>query len=97
MSANSGRTLTVSGHDLAKNGSSNTGAPWEDAGTVLKPTTPTRKPQPVSISAAFSMQHHFEEAKSEGNATKSILYTLQVLEDILVALILYSAVLTDTM
>uniref|UniRef100_A0A3P9K1U6 5'-nucleotidase, cytosolic IAb n=1 Tax=Oryzias latipes TaxID=8090 RepID=A0A3P9K1U6_ORYLA len=56
MSANSGRTLTTSGQDLAKNGnSSNTKAPWKDAGTVLQPTTPTRKPQPPKPQNAITI------------------------------------------
>uniref|UniRef100_A0A3P9I760 5'-nucleotidase, cytosolic IAb n=1 Tax=Oryzias latipes TaxID=8090 RepID=A0A3P9I760_ORYLA len=56
MSANSGRTLTTSGQDLAKNGnSSNNKAPWKDAGTVLQPTTPTRKPQPPKPQNAITI------------------------------------------
>lgn len=50
MSLNSSQTLTIGGQDLMKNGSR---IPREDARAVLKPSTPTKKPQPVSISAVF--------------------------------------------
>lgn len=58
MSLNNGQTLTASGQDLTRNGSNNR-APWEDARMVLKPSTPTRKPKPVSIPTPYLMQHPF--------------------------------------
>lgn len=47
MSVSSSQTLTISGQDLSRNGSNR--APWEDAKANLKPSTPSRKPKPVSI------------------------------------------------
>ncbi|XP_018545458.1 cytosolic 5'-nucleotidase 1A [Lates calcarifer] len=58
MSLNNGQTLTVSGHDLTRNGSSSSSssrAPWEDARTVLKPSTPTRKPKPLKPENAVTI------------------------------------------
>lgn len=46
MSVNSSPTLAISGQDLSRNGSSR--APWEEARANLKPSTPSRKPKPVS-------------------------------------------------
>lgn len=61
MSVDNGQSLSVSGQDLTRNGSSssssscsNIRAPWEDGKEVLKPSTPTRKPKPVSI---LTFQH----------------------------------------
>lgn len=45
-------SLTGSGQDLTSSGNR---AQWEDARMALKPSTPTRKPKPVST--AFRMQH----------------------------------------
>lgn len=46
MSVNNSQTLAVSGQDLSRNGSSR--VPWEDARANLKPSSPSRKPKPVS-------------------------------------------------
>ncbi|XP_044079895.1 cytosolic 5'-nucleotidase 1A-like isoform X3 [Siniperca chuatsi] len=54
MSINNGQTLTASGKDFTRNGSSSR-APWEDARTVLKPSTPTRKPKPPKPENAITI------------------------------------------
>ncbi|XP_049451496.1 cytosolic 5'-nucleotidase 1A-like isoform X2 [Epinephelus fuscoguttatus] len=71
MSLNNGHALTASGQDLT---SSSSRAPWEDARTALKPSTPSRKPKPpkpqnaitigVSARVLFNMekeQHIYEQ------------------------------------
>ncbi|XP_039897619.1 cytosolic 5'-nucleotidase 1A-like [Simochromis diagramma] len=45
MSLNNGQSLNVGGQDFTKNGDNSSRAPWEDARTVLRPSTPTRKPK----------------------------------------------------
>lgn len=47
MSVSGSPALAISGQDVSRNGSSR--APWEEARANLKPpTTPSRKPKPVS-------------------------------------------------
>lgn len=53
MSVSNSQTLTISGQDLSRNGSNR--APWEDAKANLKPSTPSRKPKPVSITSYCSL------------------------------------------
>lgn len=59
MSLNNGQSLNVGGQDFTKNGDNSSRAPWEDARTVLRPSTPTRKPKSVSIYTAFCLQYPF--------------------------------------
>lgn len=55
MSLNNGQTLTVTGQDVTRNGSSSSGAPWEDSTTARLPSTPTRKPKPVSDQQTYTI------------------------------------------
>uniref|UniRef100_A0A1A8HYT9 5'-nucleotidase, cytosolic IA n=1 Tax=Nothobranchius kuhntae TaxID=321403 RepID=A0A1A8HYT9_NOTKU len=55
MSLNSSQTLTVSGQDLVRNGSSSGRPPWEEARAALKPSTPTKKPQPPKPQNAITI------------------------------------------
>uniref|UniRef100_A0A8D3A3X8 Cytosolic 5'-nucleotidase 1A-like n=1 Tax=Scophthalmus maximus TaxID=52904 RepID=A0A8D3A3X8_SCOMX len=60
MSLNNSQTLTVSGQDLTRNGSSTNSsssgrAPWDNARVVLKPSTPTRKPKPPKPENAITI------------------------------------------
>lgn len=51
MSLNNSQTLT-SGQDSTRNGSNSNRAPWEGVRAGLKPSTPTRKPESVSITSS---------------------------------------------
>ncbi|KAF7662986.1 hypothetical protein LDENG_00222250 [Lucifuga dentata] len=54
MSLNNGQTLTEGG-EVKINGSSSNQAPWEDAGMVLRPSTPSRKPKPPKPENAITI------------------------------------------
>lgn len=61
MSLNDGQVLAGGGQDLTRNASSS-GPPWENAGKVLKPCVPSRKPKPVSTTAVsvLMQQRHLQ-------------------------------------
>ncbi|MED6257310.1 Cytosolic 5'-nucleotidase 1A [Ataeniobius toweri] len=64
MNLNSSPTLTISGQDVVKNGSQHS---WEDAKTILKPSTPSKKPPKPenSITIAVSSRVLFNMEKEQ--------------------------------